>query len=154
MAVIVNVDNHPNGTIPSERRIDLDYFKTPPGVVKISQFVLGVILLCVSKPLWLSVVVYLGFVVTSFWVWIYFFALQQKYQSPSLPWNVLEFYYTTGAAFAYIITSLITLFFIGWYLVALIFAVLNTVAYAIGAFLLMKDWKEWRMQGTGMMQGA
>lgn len=39
MAVIVTVDNHPNGGLTSERRIDLEYFKTPPGMVKVAQFV-------------------------------------------------------------------------------------------------------------------
>lgn len=51
----------------------------------------------------------MGFIITCFWIWIYFFALQTKYQSPT-PWPVLEFYYTVGATFAYAITSLLTFF--------------------------------------------
>ncbi|ODM94378.1 hypothetical protein Ocin01_12303 [Orchesella cincta] len=124
MAVIVTVDNHPNGTIPSERRINLDYFKTPPGIVKIAQFVLGVILLCVTKI--------------------------------PKPFLTLECFGILLHLRCYVCIRhhyLLTLFFIAWHLPALIFGVFNTVAYAIGSFLLMKDWKDYRSQQNVGMQG-
>lgn len=52
------------------------------------QQILGVVLLALRTPIWLTFVLYIGFIITCFWMWIYFFRLQTKYQAP-IPWNVL-----------------------------------------------------------------
>ena len=69
-------------------RINLQYFITPPGICKLVEFIGGVILLFLSKHIFLAIVNYLIFTLTGIWMCVYLFSLKQRY-AISPPWVVV-----------------------------------------------------------------
>jgi uncharacterized membrane protein YuzA (DUF378 family) len=143
MAIIV-VENaqNPDGTSrPQLATINLQYFATPPGIIKLVQFVIAVVLIFLGKPTFLAVVMYLAFTLTGIWIWVYVFQFQQRWTIHP-PWIVLEFYYTGGATLLYGLATLFAFIFLS--LVAAIFGALNTIAYAAGTFFLFHEWRDYK----------
>jgi len=125
----------PRGTI------NLMYFGTPPGIIKVVQFVVGVVLLFLSKPIFMSIIVYLAFILSNIWLWVYVFSCQKRW-IVNPPWIVLEFFYTGGATFFYGLATLLAFIFTYW--VPAAFGILNTIAYAAGTFFLFHEWREYK----------
>jgi len=130
-------------------KLDLEHFKTVPGILKLVQWFLGILCMAFGSPsysgggdVFLFVVV-LCFVITFFWICIYFFSIREGLQLP-IPWIIPEFYYTGGASLFYFIAFIVKFatYRFGSHIVAAIFGMFNTVAYALGTFFLYKDWRQ------------
>jgi len=144
MAIVVIENGQPATDAagrPTTMLINLQYFVTPPGIIKLVQFVLAVVLMFLSKPIFLAVVMYLAFVLSNIWIWVYVFSMQKRYLIHP-PWIVLEFYFTGGATLLYGLATLFAFIFLSW--VAAVFGALNTVAYAAGTFFLFHDWRDYK----------
>jgi len=152
MVVFDDEDDHGStssvATNKKQPHIDLTHFKSIPGILKIVQLLLVIFLQNLMRPVLLSFVVELSFILTAIWIFVYAFSFQTKY-SISTPWIVLEFFYTVGAAALYLITTLITFAYIS-FLPAAICGFLTTVAYGAEAILLLKKWTDWRAAQVGL----
>jgi len=132
-------------------KLDVNYFRTLPGILKIVEFVLGIICMACGAPARLGAthfflfVVVLTFLITSFWILIYLFAIREGLVL-RIPWVTLEFYYTTGATAFYFIAMVVQFAAVSGYdfpsgTAAAVFALFNTLVYGAATFFLFKDWR-------------
>ncbi|ODN00649.1 CKLF-like MARVEL transmembrane domain-containing protein 8 [Orchesella cincta] len=132
-------------------KLDVNYFRTIPGILKVAEFILGIICMACGAPARFSAthfflfVVVLTFLITSFWILIYLFAIREGLIL-RIPWITLEFYYTTGATAFYFIAMVVQFVAVSGYdfpsgTAAAVFALFNTVVYGAATFFLFKDWR-------------
>ncbi|CAB3384892.1 Hypothetical predicted protein [Cloeon dipterum] len=75
--------------------IDIHHFiKTIPGILRLVQFLFGIICIACSAPAqkagthWFLFVVVISFLLTFLWIVVYFFTIKDVFKS--LPWNMIE----------------------------------------------------------------
>jgi len=133
-------------------KFDVEYFKTIPGIIKIIQFIFGILCMALGAPAYFGgthfflFVAVIAFIVTTLWICIYFFSIREGL-TLMIPWTVLEFYYTGATAVLYGIAMIVQFAVTSGYYdnsgkAAATFGLFNTLAYGAGAFLLFKDWKQ------------
>ncbi|GAB6028742.1 hypothetical protein CHUAL_004561 [Chamberlinius hualienensis] len=93
-------------------QINLWYFRSVPGILKIIQWVFGIVCIaCASPPIfdaghWFVFVAVFCFIFTFIWVCIHVFSLTSVI---NLPWLLLELGYTCLASFFYFIAFIVLL---------------------------------------------
>ncbi|XP_044734616.1 uncharacterized protein LOC123296948 [Chrysoperla carnea] len=135
-------------------KLNVDYFKTLPGMLKIAEALLAIICLAFGSPAYLGGTHFFLFVVstsliaTIIWIFVYFLGVREALNLP-INWMLTELLNTAIVAGLYLLGSLIQL--IAWSpyyghpkgvnITAGIFGLFNTLAYALGAYLLYIEWK-------------
>ncbi|CAG7719824.1 unnamed protein product [Allacma fusca] len=137
-------------------KLDLNYFRTLPGYVKLIELVLGILCMILGSPatpyysggsnFYLFVVV-MAFILTLILTFIYLLSVRESLQLP-VPWVQIELYYTAGATIFYLLAMIVEfsgvsyiLYYRSYYEAAAVFALFNTVVYAFGTFLLFKEFR-------------
>lgn len=162
--VTVSTDPTPQSL---EIRLNLGYFKTTPGILKLVQMVLGVICMACAAPAkgirytnnqiyglgnnhWFLFVVVTCFLITL--IWIFYYLLQiREFIKVKLPFTFLwiEVLYTVIATGLYVIAFIVLLAGFGWCtavtdcnarIAAGVFAILNSIAYGAGAWFVYQEY--------------
>ncbi|XP_040564822.1 plasmolipin [Lepeophtheirus salmonis] len=131
-SVRVSTDPTP-GTHVTQIQLDIGYFKTIPGIIKIVELVLGVLCMILASPArtfgyiysgnkygiylygegqnhWFLFVVVTSFIITLLWTFFYFLQLRESIKN-NLPfsWLKLEYFYTLITTILYIIAFIVIL---------------------------------------------
>lgn len=135
-------------------RINVPYFRTIPGIIKLVQLGLGIICMACASPArvsathWFLFVAVTAFIATLLWCFIYFLSIREALKLP-INWIMSELLNTSIFAFLYMIAFIAQLSvwsaLSGSYtasnIAAGVFGIFNTVAYAAGAYFLYIEWK-------------
>lgn len=160
----------PQGPQALEIRLNIGYFKTFQGIVKIVQLVLGIICMaCAAPASTIDIKAYYGLghnhfflfiVVTTFiisLIWTFFYLLQVKdVIKVKLPFTFmkLEVIFTLLATIFYIVAWIVILAGFGWCttshsirsticdarVAAGVFGIFNSIAYALGTYLTYQEY--------------
>jgi len=160
----------PQDTQPMEIRLNIGYFKSFQGIVKIVQLVLGIICMaCAAPAQTISVPDYFGLghnhfflfiVVTTFiitLIWTFFYLLQVKDTiKVKLPFTFMwmEVIFTLLATVFYIVAWIVLLSGFGWCtssharhsnicdarVAAGVFGIFNSIAYGLGTYLTYQEY--------------
>ncbi|XP_055370970.1 MARVEL domain-containing protein 1 [Condylostylus longicornis] len=130
-------------------RINIEYFKTLPGILKLVQLLLGIICMALASPAAASVTHFFLFVaVTSFiatllWAFAYFLSVRENLNL-AINWILTELLNTALVTLLYLIAFIVQLS--GWStyyhpwsgsnIAAGVFGLFNTLAYVAGCYLL------------------
>ncbi|CAH1646101.1 unnamed protein product [Spodoptera littoralis] len=154
--VVTTEHNKPAAASPQQQggaldwlKFDVNYFKTPPGLLKIIQLVLGILCMALASPwysTWFVFVAVTSFITTLIWSFVYLLSIKEVLKIP-INWVLSELISTSIETFMYLI-AFIVLFAAtaGYYttgyganVAAAVFGIFNTVAYAASSFLLFKE---------------
>nr|ACO15478.1 Plasmolipin [Caligus clemensi] len=129
-SIRVSTDPTP-GTVDTQIQLDIGYFKSIPGILKLIQLGFGLLCMILSAPArgfgylyrgiphyiygegqnhWFLFVVVITFIITLLWTFFYFLQLKNSIKN-NLPfsWLKLEYFYTMVATILYI-TAFIVIF--------------------------------------------
>lgn len=152
-----------------EIRLNIGYFKTLPGMVKLVQLVLGIICMACSAPAtglfpgknyglghnhFFLFVIVTTFIISL--VWVFFYLLQMRdYVKVKMPitFMKLEVIFTVVATLFYIVAFITLLAGFGWCttghspgsnlcdarVAGGVFAIFNTIAYGLGSYLVYQE---------------
>lgn len=162
--ITLNTDPTPGASV-TEIHLDIGYFKTLPGILKICQLILGIVCMACAAPArglrgssfgighnhWFLFVVVTAFILTLMWSFFYFLQMRDSIQA-NLPfsWLKLEYFYTVVVFILYFISFIVILAGFGWCagtswcdarIAAGVLAILNTIMYGLGAYILHNDYK-------------
>ncbi|XP_025986558.1 plasmolipin [Solenopsis invicta] len=138
-------------------RLNVPYFKTIPGILKLVQLVLGIICMACASPAyigathWFLFVVVICFISTIIWCAIYLYSLREALKLP-INWILTELLNTSVEAVLYMIAFIAQLSAWSAYrnassnIAAGVFGIFNTIAYAAGAYFLYVEWKSTNTQ--------
>lgn len=135
-------------------RLNVLYFKTIPGIIKLVQLALGIICMACASPAlvgathWFLFVAVTSFIATLVWCFIYLLSIREALKLP-INWILSELLNTGISAALYMIAFIAQLSvwsaFTGAYvsanIAAGVFGIFNTLAYAAGAYFLYVEWK-------------
>ncbi|XP_053623367.1 uncharacterized protein LOC128682580 [Plodia interpunctella] len=157
---VVTVDhNKPTAPPPQQQqggalewiKINIDYFKTPPGILKVIELILGILCMALGSPwysTWFVFVAVTCFITTLMWSFVYFLSIREALKLP-INW-VLSELISVGIQTVMYFIAFIVLFaatgkyngaFYGSNVAAAVFGLFNTVAYGASSFLLFKEHK-------------
>ncbi|XP_022916069.1 CKLF-like MARVEL transmembrane domain-containing protein 4 isoform X2 [Onthophagus taurus] len=163
---VVTVENAPNNNTakPNEGnglsfiKLNVEYFKTLPGIIKIIELILGIICMSCASPAYLSgthwflFAVTISFISTLIWSFVYLLSIREALNLP-IDWLLSEMINTGIDTVFYCIGFIVQLaVWVSPYsqvirvrnLIAGVFGLLNTFAYGYGTFMLHKEWKSSR----------
>uniref|UniRef100_A0A0A9YY87 CKLF-like MARVEL transmembrane domain-containing protein 4 n=1 Tax=Lygus hesperus TaxID=30085 RepID=A0A0A9YY87_LYGHE len=135
-------------------RLNLPYFRTTPGMIKILQLLLGIICMACASPAllngthWFLFVAVLSFIATLIWVFIYLLSIKEALTLP-INWLLTEVLNTAIIAILYLVAFIVQLTVWssvvgspkGPNIAAGVFGIFNTIAYGYGTYLLYAEWK-------------
>lgn len=136
-------------------RLNVPYFRTIPGIIKLVQLGLGIICMaCVSPALvgashWFLFVATTSFIATLLWCFVYLLSIREALKIP-INWILTELLNTSVEAVLYMIAFIAQLSrwssvsnapYIASNIAGGVFGILNTLAYAAGAYFLYIEWK-------------
>ncbi|TRY61462.1 hypothetical protein TCAL_01778 [Tigriopus californicus] len=161
--VTLNTDPTPGAHV-TEIHLDIGYFKTFPGILKLIQMIFGIICMACSSPArgergsrhgighnhWFLFVVVTCFIITLLWSFFYFLQMRNTIRG-NMPfsWLKVELYYTILATILYFIAFIVILAGFGGCagrsgcdarIAAGAFGIFNTIAYGLGAYILKNDY--------------
>lgn len=136
-------------------RLNVSYFRTIPGIIKLVQLGLGIICMaCVSPAVvgashWFLFVATTTFIITLLWVFIYLLSIREVLKIP-INWILTELLNTATDTVLYMIAFIAQLSL--WSavvnspystsnIIGGVFGILNTLAYAAGTYFLYIEWK-------------
>ncbi|XP_029049953.1 uncharacterized protein LOC114879304 isoform X2 [Osmia bicornis bicornis] len=135
-------------------RLNVPYFTTIPGIIKLVQLALGIICMACASPAWVGATHWFLFVaVTAFiasllWCFVYVLSIREALKLP-INWILTELLNTAVFAILYMIAFIAQLSV--WSalhhvstsrnMAAGVFGIFNTLAYAAGAYFLYVEWK-------------
>jgi len=156
------------GASVTEINLNLGYFKTFPGILKLVQIILGIVCMALGAPAreflrtsianygighnhWFLFVVVTSFILTLLWSFFYLLQLKDSINM-TLPfsWLKLEYYYTLVVTVLYAVAFIVLLAGFGHCVgdhrcdsrtAAGVFGLFNTIAYGFGAYILHNDYK-------------
>lgn len=157
---VVTVDhNKPASAPPPQQgggaldwiKINFDYFKTPPGLLKIVQLVLGILCMALGSPwysTWFVFVAVTSFITTLMWSFVYLLSIKDALKLP-INWVLSELISNALQCFMYLLAFIVlfiaTATYYGSYhasnVAAAVFGIFNTVAYGASSLLLFKEHK-------------
>jgi len=165
---VVTMSTDPNINNRTEINLNIGYFKTLPGIIKIVQLVFGIVCMATGSPAreyvgevygvghnhWFLFVIVTSFIITLLWCFFYLLQLREAILM-KLPfsWLWLELVFTAIATLMYCIAFIVILAGFGYCagpsgppkcdarVAAGVFAIFNTIAYGAGAFVLHNDYK-------------
>lgn len=156
---VVTVDNNKPANAPPPQqghaldwiKVDVNYFKTPPGLLKILELVLGILCMALASPwysTWFVFVAVTCFITTLLWSFVYLLSIREVLRVP-INWVLSELISVALQTFMYLL-AFIVLFAAtaGYYgptygsnVAAAVFGIFNTAAYGASSFLLYKEHK-------------
>lgn len=130
-------------------KFDVNYFKTPPGLLKIIQLVLGILCMSLASPwysTWFVFVAVVSFITTLVWSFVFLLSIKDVVKLP-INWVLSELISTGLETFMYLIAFIVLFaetaryytYAYGANVAAAVFGIFNTVAYAASSFLLYKE---------------
>ncbi|XP_066141338.1 CKLF-like MARVEL transmembrane domain-containing protein 4 isoform X1 [Euwallacea fornicatus] len=165
---VVNVQEAPNNNAAPNKpqggndqplawiKINVDYFKTTPGLLKIAEFVLGIFCMALGSPAYYGgshfflFVVTVSFIGTIIWIFIYLLGIREALTFP-INWILTELVNTGICTVFYFIAFILQLIVSssfhpghsrrGAQITAGVFGIINTVAYAFATYLLNVEWR-------------
>ncbi|XP_068629541.1 CKLF-like MARVEL transmembrane domain-containing protein 4 [Battus philenor] len=128
-------------------KINIDYFKTPPGLLKIIQLIIGILCMALGSPwasAWFVFVAVTSFITTLMWSFVYLLSIREALKLP-INWVLSELISTSLETFFYLIAFIVMFTTVtGHYasnVAAAVFGIFNTIAYAGSSYLLFKEHK-------------
>lgn len=135
-------------------KINMDYFKTIPGIIKIAEFILGILCMIFASPARVTgtqfflFIVTVSFIATLIWIFVYLLGVREALTYP-INWILTELINTSVLTVLYCIGFIVQ--FISWMpdyqhykfanITAAILAMINTGVYAFGSYLLYLEHK-------------
>lgn len=152
-SVTVTVQNGQDAARPGQTNKNLSftlntpYFRTIPGLIKIAQLILGVICMACGSPgynagHWFLFIAVTAFIMSLIWSLVYLFSVREALKIP-INWILTELLNTgiyTILYFTAFVTELAWAFWVP-YIVAGVFGIFNTIAYAAGTYFLYLEYK-------------
>lgn len=166
-AVTVTSDAHPQhhptvktdpGQSPgnlSWMRINIAYYKTVPGILKLVQAFLGILCMALASPAyisgthWFLFVVVSAFIATLIWIFVYLLGIREALRLP-INWILTELLNTGIMTVLYLIAFIVQLAtwapLTNWWargsnIAAGVFGLFNFIAYAAGTYSLYLEHK-------------
>lgn len=135
-------------------RLNVLYFKTIPGIIKLVQLALGIICMACASPAylgathWFLFVAVTAFIATLIWCFVYLLSIREALKLP-INWILSELLNTATEAVLYMIAFIAQLSVWSAFsgslasanIAAGVFGIFNTLAYAAGAYFLYIEWK-------------
>lgn len=132
-------------------KINTDYFKTPPGILKVIELILGILCMALSSPwysTWFVFVAVTCFITTLLWSFVYFLSIREALKIP-INWVLSELISTSIQTVFYLIAFIVLFAATASYyahgyganVAAAVFGIFNTLAYGASSFLLFKEHK-------------
>ncbi|CAH1115261.1 unnamed protein product [Psylliodes chrysocephalus] len=137
-------------------KINVEYFKSTPGILKLVEFVLGIICMALASPAhyggthFFLLVATTSFILTILWIFIYLLGIREALRIP-INWILSELFNTGLWGGLYIIAFIVQLIvaatihpaynFRGSYIAAGVFGIFNAGVYCFAAYLLFLEWK-------------
>ncbi|KAG5900503.1 hypothetical protein JTB14_010913 [Gonioctena quinquepunctata] len=171
---VVNVQEAPNNNMANKPtptatqaadgpfswiKINVDYFKTVPGLLKIAEFILGILCMSLASPAYYGATHFFLFVATTsfigtlIWIFIYLLGIREALNLP-INWILTELLNTGICAVFYVIAFILQLIVSasvdlrfshrGTYIAAGVFGLLNAGVFAFATYLLNIEWKSSR----------
>ncbi|KAJ3642207.1 hypothetical protein Zmor_025011 [Zophobas morio] len=161
---VVNVQEAPNNNAANKPqtseqplswiKINLDYFKTTPGIIKLVELILGILCMALASPALLSGTHFFLFVATTtfigtlIWVIVYLLGIREALTLP-IHWILTELLNTGICTVAYVIAFIVQLaiwpggpnYHKGANIAAGVFGIFNAIAYGFGSYLLYIEYK-------------
>ncbi|XP_044271359.1 uncharacterized protein LOC123015604 isoform X2 [Tribolium madens] len=161
---VVNVQEAPNNNAANKPqtsdqplawiKLNVDYFKTTPGILKIAELILGILCMSLASPAWLSGTHFFLFVATTsfigtlIWVFVYFLGIREALNLP-IHWILTELVNTAICTGAYVIAFIVQLsiwpggphWHKGANIAAGVFGIFNALAYGFATYLLYIEYK-------------
>ncbi|XP_017478596.1 PREDICTED: CKLF-like MARVEL transmembrane domain-containing protein 4 [Rhagoletis zephyria] len=134
----------------SALKINIGYFTTVPGILKLVQFVLGIICMACGSPAYIAAtsfflfVVVISFIATILWIFAYLLGIREAL-NVAVNWIFTELLNTAICALLYFIAFVVQLakwsgypstWAYGSNIAAGVFGCFNFLAYAAGAYFL------------------
>ncbi|XP_072943360.1 CKLF-like MARVEL transmembrane domain-containing protein 4 isoform X2 [Epargyreus clarus] len=126
-------------------KINVEYFKTPPGMLKIVQLVLGILCMALGTPwasTWYVFVAVTAFITTLMWSFVYFLSIREALKLP-INWVLSELVSTSLETFFYLIAFIVMFTSVygnyGRNVAAAVFGIFNTIAYGASSYLLYQE---------------
>ncbi|XP_043269934.1 CKLF-like MARVEL transmembrane domain-containing protein 4 [Venturia canescens] len=132
------------------------YFKSIPGIVKLVQLALGIICMACASPAvipatsWFLFVAATSFTFSLLWTFVYLFSVRESLRVP-INWILTELLNTGVETVLYAIAFIVQLSTWSAYtsafgfkasnITAGVFGIFNTIAYAAGTYFLWLEWK-------------
>ncbi|XP_030378706.1 CKLF-like MARVEL transmembrane domain-containing protein 4 [Scaptodrosophila lebanonensis] len=138
-----------NGNFASAIRINIEYFKTLPGILKLVQFIFGIICMALASPALIPAtdfflfVVVVSFIATILWIFAYFLGIREAL-NVAVNWIFTELVNTGILTVLYFIAFVVQLakwsgyqgYHHGTNIAAGVFGLFNFLAYAAGTYFL------------------
>ncbi|XP_076180632.1 plasmolipin [Ptiloglossa arizonensis] len=136
-------------------RLNIPYFRTIPGIIKLVQLGLGIICMSCASPArvnathWFLFVAVTAFIASLLWCFVYVLSIREALKIP-INWILTELLNTTTFAVLYMIAFIAQLSVwsaitghsaIASNIIGGVFGIFNTIAYAAGAYFLYIEWK-------------
>jgi len=131
--------------------LNLGYFKSAPGIIKLIQVSLGIFCMALAAPAWTNgthwflFVVVTAFVATTLWCFMYLLSLREAVNLP-IDWLLTELLNTGITTVLYLVSVIVQFCSIEKDVTSNVFGgilgAFNFLAYAAGCFLLHRDWKD------------
>ncbi|CAG9862398.1 unnamed protein product [Phyllotreta striolata] len=137
-------------------KINLEYFKTTPGILKLVEFVLGIFCMALASPAhygsahFFLFVATTSFILTILWIFVYLLGIREALRIP-VNWILSELLNTGLWGALYIIAFIVQLIaaaglhpaysFRGSNIAAGVFGIFNAGVYCFAAYLLYLEWK-------------
>ncbi|KAI5633076.1 membrane-associating domain-containing protein [Phthorimaea operculella] len=134
-------------------KINIDYFKTPPGMLKVIQLILGILCMALASPWvsgWFTFVAVTSFITTLLWSFVYLLSIREALNIP-INWVLSELLSVGLETFFYFIAFIVLFSYTAQYyggtfsyganIAAAVFGLFNTIAYGFAAFLLWQEHK-------------
>ncbi|GLG93292.1 hypothetical protein R5R35_005437 [Gryllus longicercus] len=145
------------GAQASFPKINIEHFRTLPGIVKLVQLAFGIICMACASPAylqgthWFLFVATVSFITTLLWVFVYLLSVREELNLP-INWVLSELMNTGVDTVLYFIACIVQLAVWGEVshpyraanITAGVFGILNTVAYGLGTYFLFVQWKSSR----------
>lgn len=126
-------------------KINIDYFKSPPGILKVVQLILGILCMSLGTPwasAWYVFVAVTAFVTTLLWSFVYLLSIREALKIP-INWVLSELISTSVETLFYFIAFIVmfTSFYgdYGRNVAAAVFGIFNTLAYAASSYFLFQE---------------
>ncbi|CAH1269246.1 CMTM8 [Branchiostoma lanceolatum] len=136
------------------RFLNLGYLKTPQGICKVAELVLGLcVWIIIVVHAYSGVQVYVMFVAVASWLitllglLLFMCGIHEKVKF--VPWQYTELGYNTGVTVLYLIAAILQVAFAGSsdaYKAAGAFAFFTTIVYGVASFF---SWRQWRGDRSG-----
>ncbi|XP_004924860.1 uncharacterized protein LOC101742095 [Bombyx mori] len=153
---VVTVDHNKPAAAPPPQggaldwiKINVDYFKTPPGLLKIIQLILGILCMGLGSPwysTWFVFVAVTSFITTLMWSFVYLLSIREALKLP-INWVLSELISTALETVMYLLAFIVLFAATGTYygprygsnVAAAVFGIFNTIAYGASSFLLFRE---------------